>query len=26
VMMPEDDWICLDKGIEGLEGLGVTSD
>ncbi len=25
VMMPEDDWICLDEGMKGL-GCGVTSD
>ncbi len=24
--MPEDDWICLDKGMEVLEGCGVMSD
>ena len=26
VMMPEDDWMCLDEVIDGLEGCGATSD
>ena len=25
-MMPEDDWMCLDEVIDGLEGHGATSD
>ena len=25
-MMPEDDWMCLDKVIDGLEGCGATLD
>ena len=25
-MMPEDDWMCLDEVIDGLEGRGTTSD
>ncbi len=25
-MMPEDDWMCLGKVIDGLEGCGATSD
>jgi hypothetical protein len=25
-MMPEDDWMCLDGVIDGLEGRGATSD
>ena len=25
-MMPEDDWMCLDEVIDGLEGRGATSD
>ena len=25
-MMPEDDWMCLDKVIDRLEGRGATSD
>ena len=25
-MMPEDDWMCLDEVIDGLEGCGATSD
>ena len=26
VMIPEDDWMCLDEVIDGLEGRGTTSD
>ncbi len=25
-MMTEDDWMCLDKVIDGLEGCGATLD
>jgi hypothetical protein len=25
-MMPEDDWMCLDEVIDGLEGRGAASD
>ncbi len=25
-MIPEDDWMCLDEVIDGLEGRGATSD
>ncbi len=25
-MMSVDDWMCLDKVIDGLEGRGATSD